>query len=537
MTVNYAKIFKGDESARQYNVPATKAMPNQIANNGGGYSYEVSKWDRLLRFLILGTEGGSYYQSESVLTKENAQGILECIAEDANKTFETVFDVFSKNRAPKDNTVLFALALLCTIENSAKRKAMASISTFCTNGTKLFILCGYLKTLSGWGRSLKRSIAAFYAEKNEEQLVYQILKYRSREGWTHKDVLRLTHLRPGGFQNDVFAFVCANEEKLAQNNFKNKMIRDYVALSQDRSEKLAIEFIKKYKASWEMLPTELLNNASIWKELVYSTPLTALIRNLNRLTKLELLTEGSDIESYVIKQLTDVEKLKKAKIHPFNMLKYWKTYSSGKGFEGKGSWEANSKIVAAMEQAYYLSFSVVEKTDKKIFIAIDCSDSMTWSSSNIKGTNISSREGAAAMAMTVVKTENIENVIVKGFSRDLVDLNLTKNMSLNEVMEAMRRVHASSTNFSAPVEYALKHKIFVDAFVAYTDNEVNCGINPTAIFKEYRDKINPKAKLIVVAFTAGKFTVANPEDRGMLDMVGFDSSAPDIMREFILGNI
>jgi 60 kDa SS-A/Ro ribonucleoprotein len=426
---------------------------------------------------------------------------------------------------------------MCTTENAAKRKAMASISTFCSNGTKLFILCGYLKTLSGWGRSLKRSIAAFYAEKNEDQLVYQILKYRSREGWTHKDVLRLTHLRPFGFQSDIFAFVCANEKKLEKNAFKNQMIRDYVTLSKIRSEELALAFIKKYEASWEMLPTELLNNASIWKELVFSTPLTALIRNLNRLTNLGLLVEGSPIEVHVLSQLTNVDVLKKAKVHPFNMLKYWKTYSSGKGFSGNGSWIVNARIAAAMEEAYYLSFAVVHKTNKKIFIAIDCSDSMTWSSNNIKGTNISSREGAAAMAMTVVKTENIENVIVKGFSRDLVDLNLTKNMSLNEVMDCMKKVSPSSTNFSAPIEYALKNKIFIDVFISYTDNEVNSGKNPTAVFKDYRDKINPRAKLIVVAFTAGKFTIANPNDRGMLDMVGFDSAAPEIMREFILDNI
>jgi 60 kDa SS-A/Ro ribonucleoprotein len=30
----------------------------QVLNSAGGYVYEIDKWDRLNRFLILGTEGG-----------------------------------------------------------------------------------------------------------------------------------------------------------------------------------------------------------------------------------------------------------------------------------------------------------------------------------------------------------------------------------------------------------------------------------------------------------------------------------------------
>ena len=36
----------------------------QIENSAGGYAYPVSIWTNLDRFLILGTEGGSYYAAE-----------------------------------------------------------------------------------------------------------------------------------------------------------------------------------------------------------------------------------------------------------------------------------------------------------------------------------------------------------------------------------------------------------------------------------------------------------------------------------------
>jgi 60 kDa SS-A/Ro ribonucleoprotein len=45
------------------------------------------------------------------------------------------------------------------------------------------------------------------------------------------------------------------------------------------------------------------------------------------------------------------------------------------------------------------------------------------------------------------------------------------------------------------------------------------------------------AKLVVMGMTATDFSIADPTDRGMLDVVGMDSAAPNIVREFALGNV
>ena len=55
---------------------------------------------------------------------------------------------------------------------------------------------------------------------------------------------------------------------------------------------------------------------------------------------------------------------------------------------------------------------------------------------------------------------------------------------------------------------------------------------------EYREKLNLlNSKLIVAAMTATEFTIADPEDPGMLDVVGFDSAVPELVHNFILGKI
>ena len=50
-------------------VPQSTPLPGQVANDAGGHAWTVDVWTRLRRFLILGSEGGSYYPSQSALTR------------------------------------------------------------------------------------------------------------------------------------------------------------------------------------------------------------------------------------------------------------------------------------------------------------------------------------------------------------------------------------------------------------------------------------------------------------------------------------
>jgi 60 kDa SS-A/Ro ribonucleoprotein len=53
----------------------------------------------------------------------------------------------------------------------------------------------------------------------------------------------------------------------------------------------------------------------------------------------------------------------------------------------------------------------------------------------------------------------------------------------------------------------------------------------------YREKMNIPAKLCVVAMTSTGYSIADPNDAGMLDVVGFDAAAPQIMADFARGNL
>ena len=95
------------------------------------------------------------------------------------------------------------------------------------------------------------------------------------------------------------------------------------------------------------------------------------------------------------------------------------------------------------------------------------------------------------------------------------------------------------TDCAQPMLYAIENNLLVDVFVVYTDSETKSGaIHPSEALKRYREYSRiADAKLIVVAMTSNGFTIADPDDPGMFDMAGFDSAAPQVMREFILGSI
>lgn len=69
-------------STRQ--TPQSQAIPGstQVPNSAGGYAWAVDDWTHLDRFLVLGSEGGTYYIKEQALTAENAQAVMRCIQSD-----------------------------------------------------------------------------------------------------------------------------------------------------------------------------------------------------------------------------------------------------------------------------------------------------------------------------------------------------------------------------------------------------------------------------------------------------------------------
>ncbi|MGO9172353.1 MAG: hypothetical protein ACLP7P_10355 [Rhodomicrobium sp.] len=61
------------------------------------------------------------------------------------------------------------------------------------------------------------------------------------------------------------------------------------------------------------------------------------------------------------------------------------------------------------------------------------------------------------------------------------------------------------------------------------------NIHPVQALREYRKKTGIAAKLVVLGLVSNGFSIADPDDGGMLDVVGFDAAAPAVIADFIRG--
>lgn len=541
---------------RVISTPQSKAISgtNQIPNSAGGYVWSINKWEQLNRFLILGSEGGSYYASQQNLSIENAQNVLACIAEDGIKTVGTIVEISTSGRAPKNDPAIFALALAASIGDDATRRfALNSIPQVCRTATHLFGFVEVIKEMRGWGRGLRNAISAWYTEKDNRKLAYQVVKYRQRNGWTHRDTLRKAHPSPSNpEQGEIFKWITHPDKVTWKNhsvqpeNEAQAFIWAYERAQEATDVKTVLDLIQNNDLPREALPTNFLNEPEIWDALLQKMPMTAMIRNLGNMSKHGLLVPNSDAEKIVTERLADVDRLRRARVHPIQVLSALRVYAGGRALRGGNKryygqqrngndWIPTPLVIDALDTAFELAFQTIEPSNKRTMIALDVSGSM--GAGMIAGiAGLTPRDGSAAMAMVTARTE--ANYMFTAFQDKMVDLNISAKMRLDTVIKTVSGLPFGRTDCAQPMLYALENKYAVDTFVIYTDSETWFGnVHPVQALQRYRNTMGIPAKLIVVGMVGNRFTIADPNDSGMLDVVGFDSSAPNVMNAFVRGEI
>lgn len=521
------------------NPPQSKPFDeNQVKNSAGGYSYSLDKWGLLDRFLILGTEGGSYYAGEHELTTKNIDNLVACVNEDGTRAVNRAVEISHSGRAPKNDQALLLLAVAASSANAdTRRYALIELPKVARIGTHLFHFVDFVQQFRGWGRGLKSTIADWYLTMNVDKLAEQVTKYQQRDGFSHRDLLRLSHPKSlEATRNGLFKWVVNKDTDCDLPG----RIHGHIQLQAAKTGQLAAELIRTYKLTRESVPTELLNDPRVWEALLDDMPMTAMIRNLGNLSKNGVLVPLSAASKYVVSRLQDVEALHKARIHPIQVLMACRTYAAGHGLRGSGSWSPVPKVIDALNDAFYMCFKNVEPTGKNFYLGLDISGSM-WSGSVAGIPGFTPAEASGALALVTAKTES--NYYAAGFTSkgsgwqnvSMTPVALSPQQRLNDVLKTTRELSdkMGATDCSLPMLDAIEKNLDIDTFVIYTDSETWHGsIHPVAALEKYRQKVGHRAKLIVVGMIANEFSIADPNDPGMLDVVGFDSATPQIISEF-----
>jgi 60 kDa SS-A/Ro ribonucleoprotein len=120
------------------------------------------------------------------------------------------------------------------------------------------------------------------------------------------------------------------------------------------------------------------------------------------------------------------------------------------------------------------------------------------------------------------------------FAHEFRPLSISPRQRLDDVVKATSGLAFGGTDCALPMRWALRNKAEIDAFIVYTDSETWFGdIHPVQALNAYRKVMGIPAKLVVVGMVANKFSIADPDDAGMMDVVGFDTSAPNVISDFI----
>lgn len=540
--------------------PQSQPIPGRekemTRNDAGGFAFKVDSFARMERFLILGSEGGTYYVGESDLTKQNVDNLRSCIATDGQRAVKMITDISVSGRAPKNDSALYALALAASFGGDVKvrQAALDALPKVARIGTHLFQFSAFIDSMRGWGPALRKAVAAWYLEKPVDKLAYQLVKYQQRNGWSHSDLLRLAHPKADlkAEHAALFRWVRKGSEALPENG----LIQDFESAKTADEHKL-INLIGYRGLTREMIPTEHQKSPKVWEALLEKMPMTAMIRTLGRMGAVGLLTPLSDAQKLVVARLGDREALRKARVHPIQVLSALITYQQGRGVKGNLTWTAVPQVVDALNDAFYAAFENVEPTGKNFYLGLDVSGSM--SSGNISGVpGLTPRMGTAAMAMLVARTE--PNFYAAGFSDGsrvrnaprgqtqwggygsryvpaMEAVPISKSQRLDAVMRQMEQIPMGGTDCALPMIDALHQNLKVDCFIIYTDNETWAGtIHPKQALDQYRQKLGIDAKLIVCGMTATQCSIADPADQGMLDIVGFDASVPTLINGFLGAN-
>jgi 60 kDa SS-A/Ro ribonucleoprotein len=539
--MKYADIVSVD-------VPQSEALnERQVKNNAGGFVFAIDDWARLDRFLILGSDAPTYYQTAPALTRENAKIVDRCYAADAARTVARTVQVSDEGRAPKNDPAIFVLAIGAAHPDQNVRKlALAAVPKVCRTATHLFQFVKAARALGrGWGRSLKTSIANWYNSKSLDDVAYQAIKYREREGYSHKRLLQTSH--PAASESPARIALYRWMRGLDPQGELPSLVQAHLrAMSPEAPKALVLGLITANRLPWEAIPTEYNADPDAWRAMLPTLGLGAMVRNLGNMTRLGAIKPLSGAEAIVVEKLADEALIRKSRLHPFSILLAMAVYGSGRGVRGSGSWDASRAVIDALDGAFYKAFVNVQASGKRILIALDVSGSM---GSRIMGSPISCRDATAALALITMSTEAKTHVV--GFTASghaqrryggrwgggetgLSPLAISPRQRLTDAVAAVSNLPFGRTDCALPMLYALENGIEVDAFYVYTDNETWAGsVHPVKALQQYRQKTGIPAKLIVVGMTATQFSIADPNDAGMLDVVGFDAGAPAVMADFI----
>ena len=521
--------------------PQTEPIPGRQAEmtrgRSGGYQFKADLWQQLRRCLLLGTAQGSFYANKHELTNDFADIVWQAVAINPQRVAAEIAYA-SDGHAINNSAPLFALVLLSMDEAPAAKQAFQEVFLHVVRtGSHFYEWLSYTRSLRGFGKLVRTCGQAWLTKPDGKALAYQFLKYQQRHGYTHRDALRLFHVKPPTPDHQsLYQWATQGWDTVpaAPPNEAMAQIWWYERVKRDPS--LTLEAIRQGRLTHEMIAPIGQMDRAAWQLLFEDMPIGALLRNLGSLTALGVLTASKHKNlKHLAERLQSKRQLRQGRIHPIDILKALKTYrSGGKMGRSQKTWTPVARVADILETALERSFEVVKPTGKTFLHAIDISGSMSWST--VSSVGLTCCEIATTLALATAKAE--ENYIIRGFSTDFRDLGITARDSFHSALKKASNQNFGGTDASVAYDWAIRQQAHVDVFCFWTDSESWAGkAHPSQQLAAYRKAVNPETKAVYVTLAPYRVSLVDPQDSNSWDFGGFDPAMPKIIQMIAQGTL
>uniref|UniRef100_A0A672KKP7 60 kDa SS-A/Ro ribonucleoprotein-like n=1 Tax=Sinocyclocheilus grahami TaxID=75366 RepID=A0A672KKP7_SINGR len=316
-------------------VDQLSVVNEQVLNSSGR---SVTAAVSLRRFLCYGSESATYSTRECALGIESALALMQLI--EGGRGCEVVEEIRRSNlegRAVRANPSLFALAVCSQHADCRTRQAaLRALKDLCRTPAQLFTFVQYKKELrqgSGmWGRALRRAVTDWYNSQDGMSLARTVTKCKHRAGWSHQDLLRLSHMKPANDSECLLWMVTC--WKGVQEAYGDKETSEDVqkvfayleAVEKAKrctDEQELIHLIEEQRLEKEQILTNHLKSKEVWKALLKEMPMAVLLKHLGNLTANKVLAAASADVAAVCERIQDETALKKVSI-----LRQWYFYKN-----------------------------------------------------------------------------------------------------------------------------------------------------------------------------------------------------------------
>ncbi|KAH1022621.1 RNA-binding protein RO60 isoform X2 [Dendroctonus ponderosae] len=495
--------------------------------------------------------------------------LQEALDDDLKQLFLLINKAMAKGGIPRRPIIFQLLALLMTNPEATadqKNRIMAKVLELSDNDKDFFgFICCYTRSRAGCKlpTSVAKGVRKFYGAKNPEELARSIAASERICGWSHKDLIKLAHVKPNSpLMSAVFNYILTrklDEDATEAQLEVLRIIKQAEQLRRCVDPAEAAILLKTSEFSLEHLMPSLTGSEQVWNAVLLKLSTQQILGLLLKLHKLNFLTPASLISCLVIQLLTDPERVEKSGVHPLEVFKQLRRLEKGgKPVDPKlltylkttkKLSEENLRkiqetqpidcphIVSALWRCFDLACANVTPSHKRYLVVIEVPP-VGENRLCIGSKTVTYLEAAVAFAAVLQRVEPQVTLAVHQKADSLQLVRVKKPCPVEELLRQVAATNSAGASLPTCFTWATAHRERVDVFVNFVQKSPRrSGHSRSPALSEsmlnYQTAMNlPNTKMIVFIPVESPLEGWDKTPTKVLTIMGFDHIACKVAQCF-----